>query len=141
MFGNFRNLTLAIELPGLKISMYLLACTSHRNREKAHKPMLCGEQKEVRQERKESKYKTVLTQLTRILQVGRSAARTWACLQKGLMESLWTSQVVPVVKNLLANAGNIKQLGLIPGLGRSPGAGHDNPLLRSCLGNPMDRGA
>ena len=141
MFGNFRNLTLAIERPVLKISMYLLACISHRNREKAHKPMLCGEQKEVRQEGKESKYKSVLTQLTGILQVGRSAARTWAFLQKGLTESLWASQVAPVVKNLLANAGNIKQLGLIPGLGRSPGAGHGNPLPRSCLGNPMGRGA
>ena len=31
--------------------------------------------------------------------------------------------------------------GLIPGLGRSPGGGHDNPLQFSCLGNPIDRGA
>ena len=36
------------------------------------------------------------------------------------------------------NAGN---LGLIPGLGRSPGGGHGNPLQYSCLENPMDRGA
>ena len=41
-----------------------------------------------------------------------------------------------VVKNLSANAGDV---GLIPGLGRSPGGGHDNPLQYSCLGNPMDR--
>ena len=33
------------------------------------------------------------------------------------------------------------QPGLIPGLGRSPGAGNGNPLQYSCLGNPMDRGA
>ena len=32
-------------------------------------------------------------------------------------------------------------LSLIPGLGRSPGEGNDNPLQYSCLGNPMDRGA
>ena len=32
-------------------------------------------------------------------------------------------------------------LGLIPGLGRSPGEGNSNPLQYSCLGNPMDRGA
>ena len=33
-----------------------------------------------------------------------------------------------MVKNLLANAGDIRGVGLIPGLGRSPGEGHDNPL-------------
>ena len=40
-----------------------------------------------------------------------------------------------------ANAGNIKDVGLIPGLGRSPGRGHSNPLQHSCLENPMDREA
>ena len=50
------------------------------------------------------------------------------------------SQVVLVVKNP-ANAGNIKDVGLIPGSGRSPGGGHGNPLQYSCLENPMDRGA
>ena len=45
------------------------------------------------------------------------------------------------VKNLLANAGNIRDEGTIPGLGRSPGGGYDNPLLYYCLENPMDRGA
>ena len=43
-----------------------------------------------------------------------------------------------VVKNLPAIAGDS---GLIPGLGRSPGEGNDNPLQFFCLGNPMDRGA
>ena len=42
-----------------------------------------------------------------------------------------------VVKNPPANAGDA---GLIPGLERSPGEGHDNPLQYSCLGNPMDGG-
>ena len=36
---------------------------------------------------------------------------------------------------------NVRDLGSIPGLGRSPGGGHCNPLQNSCLGNPMDRGA
>ena len=45
--------------------------------------------------------------------------------------------MVLVVKNPPANAGNI----MIPGLGRSPGGGHGNPLQYSCLENPMDRGA
>ena len=53
----------------------------------------------------------------------------------------WAFQVVLVVKNPNANAGNIRDTGLIPGLGRSPGAGNDNPLQYSCLENPLDRGA
>ena len=49
------------------------------------------------------------------------------------------SQVVLVVKNLAANAGDVRDVGLIPGLGGSPGGGHGNPLQYSCLENPMDR--
>ena len=52
----------------------------------------------------------------------------------------WASQVV-VVKNPPANAGDIRDPGSVPGLGRSPGGGHGNPLQYSCLENPMDRGA
>ena len=50
-------------------------------------------------------------------------------------------QVVLVVKNLPANAGDIRDSGLIPGLGRSPVEGNGNPFQYSCLENPMDRGA
>ena len=46
-----------------------------------------------------------------------------------------------MVKNLPVNAGDARDVGLIPGLGRSPGGGRDNPLQYSCLENPMDRGA
>ena len=46
-----------------------------------------------------------------------------------------------VVKNPSVNAGDIKDIGLISGLGRSPGGGNGNPLQYSCLENPMDRGA
>ena len=52
-----------------------------------------------------------------------------------------TSQVVLVVKNLSANARDIRDTGLIHGLRRSPGGGHGNPLQYSCLENPVDRGA
>ena len=45
------------------------------------------------------------------------------------------------VKNLLANAGDIRDLDLIPGWGRSPGGGHGYLLQYSCLENSMDRGA
>ena len=52
----------------------------------------------------------------------------------------WASQVVLVVKSLPANAGDIRDMGLIPGSGRSPG-GHGNPFQYFCLENPMDREA
>ena len=50
------------------------------------------------------------------------------------------SQVVPVVKNPSANAGDARDVGLIPGLGRSPGEGNGNPLQYSYLEVSMDRG-
>ena len=49
------------------------------------------------------------------------------------------SQVVLVLENLPAKAGDMREMGSIPGLGRSLEKG--NPLQYSCLGNPMDRGA
>ena len=49
--------------------------------------------------------------------------------------------VAQTVKNLPANAGDIRDVGLIPGSGRSPGGGHGSPLQYSCLENPMERGA
>ena len=45
-----------------------------------------------------------------------------------------------MVKNPFANIGDIRDIGSIPGLGRSPGGGHGNPLQYSFLENPMDRG-
>ena len=55
--------------------------------------------------------------------------------------SPWATQVALAVKNLPANAGFARDVGSIPGLGRSPGEGNGNPLQYSCLENPMDRGA
>ena len=46
-----------------------------------------------------------------------------------------------MVKNPLANAGDVRDTHLIPGSGRSPGGGNGNPLQYSCLENSMDRGA
>ena len=64
------------------------------------------------------------------------------CLVIGLVpSSLQASQVALVVKNPPANAGDIRDVSLIPGSGRSPGGGHNNPLKYSCLENPMDREA
>jgi len=72
------------------------------------------------------------------------------CLSKGF-PFLWVytqrwnswvaSQLVLVVKNLPANAGELGDVDFSPGSGRSHGEGHGNPLQYSCLENPMDRGA
>ena len=55
-----------------------------------------------------------------------------------ILTIVWASQVMLVVKNLQANA---RDAGLIPGSGRSPGGGSDNPLQYSWLGNPINTGA
>ena len=54
---------------------------------------------------------------------------------------LWASQLVRVVKNPPANAGDVRDAGSIPGLGRFPGGGHGIPFWYSCLENSHGRGA
>ena len=49
------------------------------------------------------------------------------------------AQVALVVKNLPANAGDVRHVGLVPEYRRSPGGGHGKPLQYSCLENPMDK--
>ena len=51
------------------------------------------------------------------------------------------SQVALVVKNQPASTEDLRDMGSIPGWGRSPGGEHGNPLQCSCLENPMDKGA
>ena len=46
-----------------------------------------------------------------------------------------------MIKNLPADAGDPRDAGSVPGLGKSPGEGNGNPLQYSCLENPRDRGA
>ena len=53
----------------------------------------------------------------------------------------WASHVALVVKNPPANAGDVRDAGLIPGLGRSPGGGYGNLVQYSCLEDLTDRGA
>ena len=53
---------------------------------------------------------------------------------------IWASQVMLVVNNPPANAGDIRDAGSTPGSGRSPGGRHGNPFQYSCLENPRDRG-
>ena len=56
-------------------------------------------------------------------------------------KELWASGVRIVVNNPPANAGDARDDGSVPGLGRSPEGGHSNPPQYSCLKNLMDRGA
>ena len=51
--------------------------------------------------------------------------------------TVWFPQVALVVKNLPASARDRRDVGFIPGVGRSPGGGHVNPLQHSCLENPI----
>ena len=67
-----------------------------------------------------------------------SDLQAWKVLQ---IVHVLGSQVVLVVKNPAASAGDVIDVGLIPGLERSPGEGNGNPFQYSCLGNAMDRGA
>ena len=62
-------------------------------------------------------------------------------IHKIQIPSPWASQVALLVKYPPTNAGDPRDVGSIPGSGRSPGGGHGNPLQYSCLENPMDRGA
>ena len=61
---------------------------------------------------------------------------TYICVCVYIYVYIRASQVALVVKNQLADAGDIRDVGLIPGSGRW---GHGNPLQCSCLENPMDR--
>ena len=60
-------------------------------------------------------------------------------MAEGLTLSLWASLVAQMVKNLPANAGNTRDAGSVPGLGRSPGEENGYPLQYSCLENSMGR--
>ena len=85
--------------------------------------------------------------LPRIQETGVQSLGQEDPLQKGMAAGWcttrwhWASQVVLVVKNLPVNAGDIRDVGLIPGLGRSFGERHGNPLQYSCPENHVDRGA
>ena len=59
----------------------------------------------------------------------------------GIPSTIWTYQVLLVVKNPHTNARDVRNLGSIPGSGRYPEGGHGNPFQYSCLDNPTDRGA
>ena len=66
------------------------------------------------------------------------------CSMSGCKREIYSkqlAQVVLVVKNPPTNAGDIRDAGSIPGLGRSPGEGNGNPPQYSCLENIMNRGA
>ena len=71
---------------------------------------------------------------------GRCAEERSPNLLTELTRNLASSQVALMVKNLPAKAGDLRDVGLIPGSGRS-GGGDGTPLQCSCLENPTNRGA
>ena len=58
-----------------------------------------------------------------------------------MLITTWASQVALVVKDMPANVGDVRDVGLIPGLGRSPGEVYGNSFQYPCLENPMDKGS
>ena len=72
---------------------------------------------------------------------GRQQRDSTTHICESILPQMGASQVVLVVKNLPASAGDMRDAGPIPGLGRSHGGEHGNPLHYSCLENPLDRGA
>ena len=56
-------------------------------------------------------------------------------------KKIYNSTDIPLVIQMVKRLPAMRETGLIPELGRSPGEGNGNPLQYSCLGNPMDRGA
>ena len=70
------------------------------------------------------------------IQNWKVSLQVWRCI----IASHWTVDLhFPKVKNLPTNAGYARDVGLIPGSGRSPGVGNGNPLQYSCLKTPMNR--
>ena len=80
-----------------------------------------------------------MTSLSFQTSVSSSLNQAWESLPH--RRCIWASQVVLVVQDLPANAGDIRDADSIPGWGRTPGGGHGNPLQYSCLENPMARRA
>ena len=88
------------------------------------------------------------------MKVGRDGGAWWAAVSgvsqswtqlKRLSSSssrhdTWASQAALVMKNLPANAGDVRDADSIPGLGRAPGGGHSNSFQYSCWENAMDKG-
>ena len=73
------------------------------------------------------------------LHTAQSQLRHWTLIKyfQKVTSNHWTSPVAQTIKSACSEG----DLGLVPGLGRSPGEGNGNPLQYSCLENPMDRGA
>ena len=69
----------------------------------------------------------------------KDTSESLSILDLSVLKREGASQVALLVKNLSANAGNIRDLGSIPGSGGSPGGGHGNPLQCYCLEDPVDK--
>ena len=70
----------------------------------------------------------------------QSGLKFWLLLTSCVTSHRGVSQVAQIQENPPANAGEKRDMGSIPGSGRSPGGGHGNPFQYSCLENLIDRG-
>ena len=78
--------------------------------------------------------------LSVLFEIFFSFEESWSSILHNVLQSAFEDFLGgTLVKNLPASAGDVRDTGSIPGLGRSPGEGHDNPLQYSCLENSMDR--
>ena len=78
--------------------------------------------------------------LNKIPFLGEIETTVGSCMKSsfGFM-SFWASLIARLVKNVPANAGETRDVGWMPGLGRPAGVGNGTPLQYCCLGNPTDR--
>ena len=93
---------------------------------------------------RKKKFETTFHKYSRIHITGDIKGRAEKTLDQFLTEKthvFGASQVVLLVNDLPAKAGDVRDLGSIPGSRRFPGGGHSKPLQDSCLENPTDRGA
>ena len=82
-----------------------------------------------------------MTKLDSILKSRDIILLTWVQIIKAMVSLSWVLESFPGGSHNKESACNAGDLGLIPGLGKSPSEGNDNPLQYSFMGNPMDRGA
>ena len=88
------------------------------------------------------KYVFITKQIGFNIRLDFAIRHSWSLIQNDKpRQCIGASQVALKVKNPPSNAGDIRDVGSIPGLGRFPGGGNGNPFQYSFLKNPMDRGA
>ena len=123
---------------------WMCSCLTYKSSRSAEMPVLTGGYLDVGSWGQETKYmwrqSHLLLCMAHSLTLGMSPHHLYLLLVLTI-HSGWASQVVLLVKDLPANAGDVRDAALSQGWEDPPRGGHGNPLQYSCLENPMDRGA